>query len=67
MLPRAGFGYDAMFAHVLGQQGLPEGVVDLVGAGMGQVFTLQVDSGAAEVAGEVLGEIQRGRAPDVGI
>ena len=45
----------------LRQQPLADGVVDLVGAGVGQVLALEVDLGAAELAREVLGEVERRR------
>ena len=67
VLPRAGLGDDSLLAHVLGQERLPEGVVDLVGACVGQVLTLEVNPGTTQVAGEVLGEIKGSGAPDVGI
>ena len=58
VLPRAGLGDDALLAHVLSQEGLAKGVVDLVGAGVGQVLALQVDPRTAEVTGQVLGVVQ---------
>jgi hypothetical protein len=48
MLAGAGFGDDARFAHAPGQQRLPDHIVDLVGAGMVQVFALEVDLRAAD-------------------
>ncbi len=59
MLAGAGFGDDALLAHAAGEQGLAERVVDLVGAGVEQVFALEVDLRAAEVFGEALGEVER--------
>ena len=44
VLARAGFRDDALLAHAPGQQRLPERVVDLVRAGMQQVFALEVDA-----------------------
>ena len=67
VLPGAGLGDDAPLAHVLCQEGLAEGVVYLVGAGVGQVFALQVYLRAAQVAGQVLGVVEgRGTAHVVG-
>ena len=43
MLACAGFGNHAGLAHALGEHGLADGVVDLVCAGVVQVFTLQED------------------------
>ena len=37
---------DARLTHLLGQQNLTDGVVDLVGTGMVQVLTLQIESTA---------------------
>ena len=53
VLARAGLGDDAGLAHALGQQALAEGVVDLVGAQMVEVFTLQPDLRAAQLPAEV--------------
>ncbi len=61
----AGLGDDALFAHPLGQQDLADAVVDLVRAGVVQVFALEVDLGAAEVLTQALGVIQRAGATDV--
>ena len=62
MLAGTGLGDDALFAHALGQQDLPHGVVDFVGAGVQQVLALEVNLRAAKVAGESLGVVERGRA-----
>ena len=47
VLARAGFGDDAALAHAPGEQRLAEAVVDLVRAGVEQVFALDVDLRAA--------------------
>jgi hypothetical protein len=47
VLARAGLGDDARLAHAAGEQRLPDGVVDLVRAGVVQVFALEVDLRAA--------------------
>ena len=52
VLPRAGLGDDARLAHPLGEQPLAERVVDLVRAGMREVFALQPDLRAAELRSE---------------
>ena len=63
VLARPGLGDDPLLAHTLGQQGLAQGVVYLVGAGVGQVFPLEVYFRAAAVPGEVFGEVEgRGTA-----
>ncbi|KAF5033572.1 hypothetical protein DSECCO2_605280 [anaerobic digester metagenome] len=62
MLARARLGDDLGLAQALGQQGLAQGVVDLVRAGVGQPFELEIDLAAAKLAGQVLGEVQ-GRGP----
>ena len=49
VLPRAGLSDDAPLAHVLRQERLAEGVVYLVGAGVGQVFALEIYLCAAQV------------------
>ena len=46
----AGFGDHTRLAHALGQHGLADGVVDLVRAGVVQVFALQVNLRATHFA-----------------
>ena len=50
VLARAGLCDDALLAHAAGEEALAEGVVDLVGPGVEEVFALEVDSRATEVA-----------------
>ncbi|BFO20673.1 hypothetical protein SHKM778_70610 [Streptomyces sp. KM77-8] len=52
VLAGAGLGDDAGLAHALGEQGLAEHVVDLVGAGVVQVLALEEDPCSAGVPGE---------------
>src|SRR6185437_5934084 len=65
VLPGAGLGYDPPLAQPLGQQRLPDRVVDLVRAGVVQVLALQVDAGAVRVLLQPLGAVERGRPPHV--
>ena len=60
MLARAGFRDDARLAHAFREQDLADRVVDLVSAGMKEVFALEIDFGAAKFAREPFGEIKRG-------
>ncbi|MCY1391613.1 hypothetical protein D9M71_64610 [compost metagenome] len=62
---RAGFSDQALLAHALGQQYLADAVVHLVRAGVVQLFTLEVDLGAAAVFGQAFGEVQRVWTADV--
>ncbi len=63
MLPGAGFRDHTALAHSHRQQGLAERIVDLVGAGVVQVFSLQVNLGAAALLAEALRVIKwRGAA-----
>ena len=55
VLAGAGFGDHAVLAHPHGQQRLAERVVDLVGAGVIQVFALEIDLGAAGMLGSAAG------------
>ena len=52
-------------AHAPRQQRLPDGVVDLVRAGVVQIFALQVKPRAAAVRRQPLRKIQRRRPPHV--
>ena len=62
MLAGTGLGHDALLAEALGDDGLAERVVDLVGAGVGKVFALEPDARTADVFGQTLGEVERGGA-----
>ena len=63
MLACAGLGNNALLAHALRQQSLAQRVVDLVRAGVQQVFALQVDLRAAQLFGQPLGKVERRRPP----
>jgi len=65
VLARAGLGDDALLAHLLGEERLAHGVVDLVRAGVVEILALEVDVAGAVVLGEALGEVQRVSAADV--
>ena len=65
MLARPRFGDDARLPEPLRQQRLAKRVVDLVGAGVGQVFPLEPDARSTAFAGQVLGEVQRSCPPNV--
>ena len=65
MLARAGLGDDARLAHAAREQDLAEAVVDLVRAGVVEVFALQINLRAAEMLGQALGEIERALAADI--
>ena len=56
VLAGAGFGDDAALAHAARHQRLAQAVVDLVRAGVQQVFALEVDAGAAQLPGKASGE-----------
>ncbi len=57
VLSGTGLGDDPALAHAPRQQGLAEHVVDLVRAGMVELVALEIELGAAEMAGQPLGEI----------
>jgi len=65
VLTRAGLGDDPVLAHPPGKQGLAEGVVDLVRAGVGQIFPFEEDAGAAGRLAQSLGLVERSRAADI--
>lgn len=58
VLAGAGFRDHAAFAHAAGEEGLAQGIIDLMGAGVEQVLAFQVDTGTLEFAREALGEIK---------
>src|SRR5207247_2263432 len=58
VLAGAGLGDDAALANAAGEEALAEGIVDLVGAGVGEVLALEVDTGTAGVGGELLSEVE---------
>lgn len=58
VLAGAGLGDDLGLAEALGEEELAKGVVDLVGAGVVEILTLQPDVGTAGVLGEALGEVE---------
>ena len=65
VLSGTGLGDHARFPHAASEQGLAHGVVDLVGAGVGQVLALQPQIDA-ELLGQPLGVIHRGGTSHVG-
>ena len=65
MLPRAGFSNHAFFAHAAGKQRLTDGVVDLVRAGVVQVFALQPDLRAAQMLGQPRGMVHGAGSADI--
>ena len=65
MLTSAGFGDDAFFAEAFCQEDLAHGVVDLVCAGVCEVFSLEPDLRAAEFLAQVGGVVERRWASDV--
>ena len=58
VLAGAGLGDDAFFAHAFGKQALADGVVDLVSAGVVEVFALEIDPGSANFFGKPSREIK---------
>ncbi len=65
VLTGPGLGDDARLAHPAREQNLPEAVVDLVRAGVIELFALEVDFGAAELGRHALGVIERARPAGV--
>ena len=67
VLAGAGFGDDARLAHALGEHGLADDVVDLVGAGVVQIFALEEDLRATHFAAHAFGVVHgRGATHKVG-
>src|SRR5579871_4367124 len=66
MLAGAGLRNDACLSHAPREQHLAKAIVDLVRAGVVEVFALQIDLCAAQMRGQALGEIERTLPPDIG-
>ncbi len=64
MLAGAGLGDDPRLAHAFGEQGLTDGVVDLVSTGVVEILALQVNLGAAQLLGQTSSVVERGRSAD---
>src|SRR5438093_621965 len=65
VLAGAGLGDDALLAHPPGDEGLSEGVVDLVRAGVIEILALQKESEGSAQLGESQRLAERRRATDV--
>ncbi len=65
MLSGTGFGNDAPLSHAAGQQRLTESVIDLVRAGVVEVFTLQENACATQMFAEAAGKVERRGSADV--
>src|SRR5262249_61434538 len=61
MLPGPGLGDDTRLAHPPSEECLADAIVDLVSAGVIEVFTLEEDAGAAGFLRQPLGEVKRRR------
>ncbi len=59
MLPCAGLCNDALLAHAAGKQALTKRIVDLVRAGVQQVFPFQINLRAAQCLAQPLREVER--------
>lgn len=66
MLSCACFGDDFVFAHSFGEQGLTDGVIDFVCAGVVEVFAFEVDFCTAAIVGESFSEVKGVGASDEG-
>ena len=65
VLSGAGLGDDPLLADALGQQGLPEDIIDLVRSGVVEVLALEQDPGATGLGRELRHVGQRGRPAGV--
>ena len=65
MLAGAGFRDDALLAHAPREQRLTDGVIDLVRAGMVEIFALEPNLRTAAVLRQTPGVIDRAGTPDV--
>ena len=64
VLTGAGLGDDLVLAHALGEQGLTQHLVGLVGAAVQQVLALEVEAGLGAL-GQIAGQGERRRATGV--
>mmetsp|Transcript_15479 Transcript_15479/g.33550 ORF Transcript_15479/g.33550 Transcript_15479/m.33550 type:complete len:670 (+) Transcript_15479:577-2586(+) len=64
VLAGARLGDNSLLAELLGEEGLAEGVVDLVGASVGQLLALEPELGASQGLSQVLGKVEGGGASD---
>ena len=67
VLPGAGLGDDAFLAHTRHQQPLAHDVVDLVGAGLVEIFPFQIDPRPAQGLAQVRERSDRGGPARVGL
>ena len=67
VLARAGLGHHPPLAHPNREQGLAQGVVDFVGAGVGEVLALEEQLGTADMLGPPPGLAQRCRPADIAV
>ena len=65
VLARARLGDHPGLAHAHGEQAVAQGAVDLVGAGVAEVLSLDEHAGAAPLGGQAFGEVQGRRAPRI--
>ena len=65
MLTGPGLRNDAPLFHAHGQQHLADGIVDLMCAGMAQVFPFQINLCAAQLLGQPIRTIETRRTPDI--
>lgn len=65
VLAGTGFGNEAGLAHPFCQKGLADAVIDLVGAGVVEVFSFQEDAGAAQIFFHIFCFIEHGGAAGV--
>ena len=65
VLTRTGLGQHLLLTHVLCQQGLADAVIDLVGTGVIEVLTLEIDPRSTELFRQPAGVEQWTRAADI--
>ena len=56
--PGSRFGDETGLAHLLGQQRLAKDIIDLMRAGVVQVFPLEIDLRTAQVLGHFFGVVE---------
>ena len=65
MLSRSRLGDDPRLSHAASEEDLTQGIIDLVGAGVAEILTLEIDPRPSKMLGQPFGKIEGRGAPHV--